>query len=226
MFSTRILVTFFYALIPTIAFAHGGDEILSKNPQLSEIPDWPQRSSNTGSVGVPEDCNKCAHQNSLRNMNARGDTPYRCVFFEGKFGGEAWESGGGETKTFTLQLHPHSPIVWRVFPQGGYAFHAEKKLIAEFDIKGKMVFSKSARTDAVPEPRNITSTDCVRGDPYHEVAAANSPGKIPSSPEPNVGATSKDMPTQVNEKPSEDCTGLPLLKRTQCLAKKASSILQ
>ena len=182
----RVFILLVGLLIPTIVLAHDGDEIIAKNPQLSQIPDWPQRSANTGAVGLPEDCNKCAAHSSLASMRQQGDTPYRCVFYEGKFGGKAWESGSGEMKTFTLQLHPNSPMVWRVFPLGGYGFHAEKNLIAEFDSKGKMIFSKSARSPAVPD-RGVssgpeTSTDCQKSRPAHESTAVVAPAVQPAAP--------------------------------------------
>ena len=187
MTKERISLLLVGLLLPAIVVAHGGDELVAKNPQLSQIPDWPHRSTNTGSVGLPEDCNKCAVHASLAAMRQQGDTPYRCVFYEGKFGGKAWESGGGEMKTFTLQLHPNSPMVWRVFPQGGYGFHAEKNLIAEFDITGKVLFSKSARSPAVPD-RGVTSgpetsTDCRRSRPVQGGGIAGvMPGDQPAVP--------------------------------------------
>lgn len=152
-------------LLSATIYAHGGHEIVAMNPQLSQIPDWPKQSSNTGSVGLPEDCNRCARQDSVANMQRQGETAYRCLMYEGTFGGKAWESGGGETKQFTLQLHPNSPKVWRVFPNGGYQTIAEKNLIAEFDLNGKMTFSKSARSPRVSEPKGEQSNDCQGGRP-------------------------------------------------------------
>lgn len=191
--------------INAIAYAHGGDEILAQNPQLSSIPDWPKRSSNTGSVSVPIDCNKCALAASLENMRRMGETAYRCVSYEGRSGGKAWESGGGAYSRFQLQLHPNSPIVWRVFPDGGYEGDARANQIAEFDTKGKMIFSKSALSPHVQVSREIrdASTDCPRGRPYHGDAVAGTPvgsppenGKTPTNPQQDAQKAVTDAATK------------------------------
>lgn len=205
------LLWFVGALVPVCAWTHGGDEILARNPQLSKIPDWPKRSSNTGSVSVPIDCNKCALGSSLDNMRRAGDTPYRCVNYEGQWGGNAWESGSGNYGRFELQLHPNSPIVWRVFLGGGYSGDASSKLIAEFDPSGRMIFSKSARSPIPPQSRSqdSSSTDCPRGRPYHPVSgpagALGTPPVHPGEAAPQRGnQTDNSVPSSpiVNPNPN------------------------
>jgi len=121
------------------AAGEAGALILSKNPQLSKIPDWPQP---TG-VGEPADCNKDGMQQSLESMRKLSQTAYRCVVVQGTFGGQPWESGSGASGLYQLQLHPNSPMVWRVFKRDEARMIA---LIAEFDATGKLQFSQSARS--------------------------------------------------------------------------------
>ena len=142
----RVARGFIFSLIATAVLfpfaataGEGGVLILSKNPQLSKIPDWPK---GTG-VGEPSDCNKDAKQDSLDNMRKRGETAYRCLPFEGTFGGQPWESGSGGSGLFELQLHPNSPTVWRVFKRDQTHLIA---LVAEFDANGKLLSSQSARS--------------------------------------------------------------------------------
>lgn len=152
----------------------GGVLILSKNPQLSKIPDWPK---GTG-VGEPTDCNKSAMQDSLDNMRKLGETAYRCLPFEGSFGGQPWESGSGESGLYHLQLHPNSPMVWRVFKRDKVRLIA---LIAEFDTSGKLLFSQSARSptslladargtgsQAPQASQNVTGGERRKGETFQE----------------------------------------------------------
>lgn len=121
------------------AAGEAGALILSKNPQLSKIPDWPQP---TG-VGEPADCDKDGKQQSLESMRKLGQTAYRCLVVRGSSGGQPWESGAGGSGLYQLQLHPNSPTVWRVFKRDDARLIA---LIAEFDATGKPQFSQSARS--------------------------------------------------------------------------------
>jgi hypothetical protein len=122
----------------------GGQMILSRNPQLSKIPDWPQP---TG-VSDPVDCNENMTESSLAKIRQRGETAYRCLVVEGKFGGQPWESGSGAASDSILQLHPNSPTVWRVFKRNEARLVVA--LIAEFDATGTLKFSQSARS-----PKNL-----------------------------------------------------------------------
>jgi len=116
-----------------------GALILSKNPQLSKIPDWPRP---TG-VGEPVDCTKDMKMASVEVIRKLGQTAYRCLAVGGTFGGQPWESGAGATALYELQLYPNSPKVWRVFKRNETRMIA---LVAEFDKMGKLKFSQSARS--------------------------------------------------------------------------------
>lgn len=122
------------------AAGEAGMLILSKNPQLSAVPDWPKP---TG-VSEPVDCNKDMTESSLEKIRQRGETAYRCLVVGGTFGGQPWESGGGATAEYILQLHPNSPTVWRVFKRD--EARVVVALIAEFDATGKLQYSQSARS--------------------------------------------------------------------------------
>ena len=225
MKSKYISILFVGVLLPASVLAHGGHEIVAKNPQLSKIPDWPPLSSNTGAVGVPEDCNKCARQYQLSSMRELGWNPYRCVFYEGKFGGEAWEPGAGEMAHFTLQLHPNSPNVWRVFPLGGYVNEGKLNLIAEFDVNGKMIFSKSARSTILSEPKdNSASTDCRGGRPVsHAVNTRNLPGNQPTNGKDLgdsgtvVEKTTNDTSVRVQEDCDKYSSPIQILRKIACI---------
>ena len=147
----------------------GGQLILSKNPQLSKIPDWPQ---GTG-VGEPTDCDKDAMQKTLDYMRKAGETAFRCVVFQGKFGGQAWESGSGEVGLYQLQLHPNSPIVWRVYKRDEIHLIS---LIAEFDASGKLVSSQSARSPS-KLLAGTSASQPSRAQGQSEIGSARLPGE-------------------------------------------------
>jgi hypothetical protein len=147
----RNLAWLVLAALPLAASAHDGKDIVAQNPQLAKIPDWPAPSKNTGAISKPFDCNTCAAGQNLDSMRRQGYTAYRCVSYEGQFGGKAYESGSGEMKRYVLQLFPGTPKVWRVYPQGGYTEDAKANLIAEFDASGKLLSSKSARSPLVKD---------------------------------------------------------------------------
>lgn len=147
--------------------------LLKLNPQLSKIPDW-LKTIDTRRNDPIRDCDRC-----LNVQFPPGSTVYRCAFVSGKFGGEAWEKGGGDHGEFQLLLHPGTPKVWRVFTDGFASSETEKPaLIAEFDLQGSMVWRRSARSKV------LETGSSVRGIP---------PGWVPATECLPKGSTGRIM---------------------------------
>ena len=160
----------------------GADQIIQLNPQLRTIPDWMTKDIKTYSV---TDCDRCAEQADLAYLRQRKQQAFRCVDVQGKWGGEAWQSGGGEYGHFLLQLYPESPKVWRVFIAGQMGGREKAYLVAEFDPQGKVLSSRSARAGPLPmvdtrTPGSIPASDC--GTHANQGIMRASAGKVPASP--------------------------------------------
>lgn len=179
------------------AQASGADQIIQQNPQLKSIPDWMTNEIKTFGV---TDCDRCAYRANLGDLQARKQQAFRCVDVQGKWGGEAWQSGGGARGHFLLQLYPESPVVWRVFIADSFFFsngHEKAYLVAEFDPQGKLRSSRSARAQPLAlvrsgTPGSTPSTDCPKG------GESNQKGIMPTRTSSTPSSTSVEAAPQVN----------------------------